>query len=167
MDYVRRLHQSHRIEVNGEAAYATAARLTKEPERRAKWEALKQLETQMKTQLAVALQREGTTARERRLDVWLGQAGGGIAAMLPWRMVVWALAKITAHTTRFWERLEREQVGRNPTLFAALTAHERAQQEFAQRELSGEVKTSLEFVSALLSRGPWAATVGHEGGNLT
>ena len=151
MEYVERLHQSHRIEVNGEAAYATAARLTKDPERRAKWEALARLETQMKTQLAAAIQRQGTTARERRLDVWLGHVGGAMAAMLPWRMVIWALARITAHTTHFWERLEREQVGRNPTLFAALTAHERAQQQFAQRGLSGEDNASLEPVVALLS----------------
>jgi len=61
------------------------------------------------------------------------------------------LRLVTRHTTRFWQRLEVEHTGGNARLLADLTAHERAQVEFAERELYGESNGSLEPVLALLS----------------
>src|SRR5262245_18989210 len=148
--YLERLRQAHRIEVNGEAVYATAARRTSRPDRQAKWQALEQLESQMKQQLAAAIEREGTTASERAVDVLLGQAVGIAAAGIPWGITLRVLGIVTRHTTRFWERLEREHAGRDAALLARLVAHERAQSEFVQLELHGQGERSTAPVLALL-----------------
>jgi len=52
--YVRQLIKGHRIEVNGEATYAAAARRTADAEQRAKWCTLEWLESQTKRELAAS-----------------------------------------------------------------------------------------------------------------
>jgi len=151
MTYLRRLQQAHRIEVNGEATYAAAARWTRSPDHRAKWRALADLETRMKGRVAAEIVALGRVAAERGLDIWTGRAIGTVVAALPWRIMLRGLRLVTGHTTRFWQRLEVEHTGGNARLLADLTAHERAQVEFAERELYGESNGSLEPVLALLS----------------
>src|SRR5439155_14645869 len=131
MVYRKRLQQAHRIEVNGEATYAAAARFTRRQDRRAKWQALANLETQMKERIAGAITSLGESAEERRFDVWLGHAMGALWASLPWRIMLRGLRVVTGHTTRFWQRLEREHPDGDARLLIDLTAHERAQSEFA------------------------------------
>src|SRR5689334_21696956 len=99
MTYLKRLHQAHRIEVNGEATYATAARFTRQQERRTKWQALARLETQMKKRIAGAIRSLGDSAQERKVDVWLGHAVGALLACLPWRVMLRGLRVVTGHTT--------------------------------------------------------------------
>src|SRR5713101_3566438 len=151
MTYLKRLQQAHRIEVNGEAAYTAAGRVARRPDRRAKWQTLAKLETQMKRRLAGALTNLGDSPEERRFDVWLGHAAGAGLAFLPWRIMLRGLRIITGHTTRFWQRLEREHPDGDVRLLADLTAHERAQFDFAQRELEGHGERSLEPALELLS----------------
>jgi hypothetical protein len=150
MTYLRRLQQAHRIEVNGEATYAAAARWTRGPDHRAKWQALADLETRMKGRVASEIVALGGVAAERAFDIWAGSAIGAVVAALPWRIMLWGLRMVTRSTTRFWLRFEGEHPSGNATLLADLTAHERAQVEFAQRELSGESNRSLEPVLTLL-----------------
>jgi hypothetical protein len=150
MSYLGRLQQAHRIEVNGEASYAAAARWTRSPDRRAKWQALADLETRMKRRIAVEIEALGGVATERALETWGGRVVGAVIAALPWRVMLRGLRLVTRHTTRFWQRLEGEHPDGNRRLLADLTAHERAQVEFAERELSGEGGHSLESVFAML-----------------
>jgi len=150
MTYLGRLQQAHRIEVNGEATYAAAARWTRSPDRRAKWQALADLETKMKRRLAAEIVALGGVAAERALEIRGGQFAGAAIAALPWRIMLRGLRVVTRHTTGFWQRLEREHPDGNTRLLVDLTAHERAQVEFAERELSGEGGRSLESVFAML-----------------
>ena len=151
MTYLKRLHQAHRIEVNGEATYAEAARFTRRQDRRTKWQALARLETQMKTSISGAITSLGDSAQERKVDVWLGRSVGALLACLHWGIMLRGLRVVTGHTTRFWQRLEREHPDGDARLLADLTAHERAQFEFAQGELEGHAERSLEPVLKMLS----------------
>ena len=76
MTYLRRLQQAHRIEVNGEATYAAAARWTRSPDHRAKWRALADLETRMKGRVAAEIMALGGVAAEHGLDIWTGRRSG-------------------------------------------------------------------------------------------
>jgi hypothetical protein len=150
MTYLKRLEQAHRIEVNGEATYLAAARFTRRPDRQAKWQALAELETLMKERIAAAIASSGPGVAERQLDAGLGRAVGFVLAFLPWRFMLHGLRVVTRHTMRFWQRLEREHPEEDPRLLADLVAHERAQVEFAERELAGREGRSLELVLDLL-----------------
>ena len=150
MTYLKRLQQAHRIEVNGEATYVAAARFARHQDHRAKWQVLARLETRMKERLAAAITSLGDSAEERKVDVRLGQAAGALLAYLPWRIMLRGLRVVTGHTTRFFQRLEREHSEGDASLLAYLTAHERAQCEFAERELEGNGEQSLEPVLKLL-----------------
>jgi hypothetical protein len=152
MTYLKRLEQGHRIEVNGEAVYTIAARLTSDPGRKAKWGALAELETRMKERLAAAIKTEGAFAREHALDVLLGRAIGAAAAAFPWTSTMRTLGVIARRTVRFWEQLEREHPHGDTGLLATLTAHERAQVEFAERELEGRGENSLRPILELLEK---------------
>ena len=149
MTYLEALQQAHRIEVNGEATYAAAARRTRDPDHRAKWQVLADLETRMKERVAAEIASRGGVAAERALDIRAGRAAGAVIAALPWRTMLRGLRFVTRRTTRFWERLEAKHPGGNAELLADLTAHERAQVEFARLELSGELDQSLQPVRAL------------------
>ena len=150
MTYLKRLQKAHRIEVNGEATYVAVARFARHQNHRAKWQVLARLETRMKERLAAAITSLGDSAEERKVDVRLGHAAGALLAYLPWRIMLRGLRVVTGHTTRFFQRLEREHSEGDASLLAYLTAHERAQFEFAQRELEGNGEQSLEPVLKLL-----------------
>jgi len=150
MTYLTALQHAHRIEVNGEATYAAAARWTRSPEHRARWQVLADLETRMKDRVAAEIVARGGVALERTLDIRAGRVIGAVIAALPWRVMLWGLRLVTRRTTHFWERLGAEHPDENAELLADLTAHERAQVEFAQRELAGDCDRSLEPVRALL-----------------
>jgi hypothetical protein len=149
--YLRRLRRGHDIEVQGEAVYAAAARTSRSPQRKRQWDALRKLETVTKQKLADALAGAGGAAREAPWARWSGQLVGIVAALLPWSATMSVLRRITVHTTKLWERMEREAEGRNAELHAFLIVHERAQYDFAEHELRGESAKSLDSVLALLA----------------
>jgi len=150
MNYLRDLHKAHRIEVSGEAVYAAAARMTRWPERRRKWQALEKLETQTKCRLASVITQLGDVAKERRADAWLGRAVAGVLACLPWNAQMRAMRAIVVHAISFWEQLARENPQGDAPLHDYLIAHERAQLDFVQDELQGRGERSLDHVLGLL-----------------
>jgi len=149
--YLRRLRRGHDIEVQGEAVYAAAAHASRSPQRKRQWDALRRLETVTKLKLADVLAGSGSPAHEAAWARWSGQLVGVVAALLPWSATMWVLHRITEHTGRLWERMEREADGRNAELHAFLIVHERAQYDFAEHELRGESARSLDSVLALLA----------------
>ncbi len=153
MDYVARLQHAHRMEVAGEAVYATAARLTLRPDRHAKWLALAELEKQIKEEIALQVTHHGSAVQSRAFELRVGQAAGALIAALPWRLSLRMLTSIAERAVPFWEDLERDFPESDPQFLARLTAHEQAQVEFAQRELGGDGGRSLDPVVALIRRG--------------
>ncbi len=79
------LKRAYEIEVFGEAVYAMAASLTRRPEHRRKWEALRQLEAQTRDRLRTTLARAGDTPHDSLVRPWLGSAVGVVIGVLPWR----------------------------------------------------------------------------------
>ena len=151
MDYLARLKQAHRVERAGEAVYATTARLTFRSDRRAKWLALADLEKQSKEAIALEIVNQGSAVPQRSVEV-LGRLLGTLMAALPWRLTMRVLARVAQKAVPFWESLERDFSHRASDLLARLTAHERAQVEFAKRELRGDGQSSLDPVVALIGQ---------------
>jgi hypothetical protein len=147
--YVKKLKRAYRNELFGEALYAMAARVARHSGHRRKWEALRDLETRMKLQLSTALARTDVTVPER-IAPWVGATLGVFAGLLPWRMIMTILALITRSSTPFFERVELEAATRQGSRLDGLGAHERAQCEFARRELAHDSQHSLQPVLALL-----------------
>ena len=149
---VKTLEWAHQTEVLGEALYATAARLTRDESRRRKWQALAQLETTTKASIRQALIQARGSTRERGFDKCVGQAAGFLAAMFPWRVTLRVVRVVASSTVERFEQLEREANDEDRVLFEELTAHERAQCDFAERELAGDGLRSIEPILALLDR---------------
>jgi hypothetical protein len=150
MTYVSQLHKAHGIEVSGEAVYGVLAHLARAQDRRNKWQVLVRLETQTKRRVAAAITGLGESAKERKVDAWLGYIVGGLLACLPSGVSLRAMRAIVVHAISFWERLEREHPEGDRRLLAYLVAHERAQFDFARDELDGRGDRSLENVAKML-----------------
>ncbi|MEP7382339.1 MAG: hypothetical protein ABI910_11665 [Gemmatimonadota bacterium] len=151
--YVMGLERAYRGEVFGEAVYAMAARLTRDPDRRRKWKALAQLETLTKTRLSKTLALAGVSVREHAARRWLGAAAGLLVGALPWRFTMALLGVITRSSTPFFERLDSQSAECGGSHVGGLGAHERAQSQFVRRELAGDEEHSLDDVLALLRGG--------------
>jgi hypothetical protein len=143
------LKRAYGIEVFGEAVYAMAAHLTRRPDQRRKWEALRQLEAQTREQLRTTLVRAGETPRDSVVRAWLGSAVGAFIWVLPWRATLALLRMTLRWSLRFFERVEDETCGTEGSSIHGLAAHERAQWEFVRRELAGD-KTSVDPILAQL-----------------
>lgn len=143
------LKRAYEIEVFGEAVYAMAAHLTRRPDHRRKWEALRQLEAQTRDQLRAALARAGETPRDSVVGAWLGSAVGAFVGVLPWRATLTLLGIVLRWSVRFFEQVENNVCGKEGLSVHGLAAHERAQWEFVRRELAGD-ETSIDPVLAQL-----------------
>ncbi len=152
MEYVAGLQKAYRIELAGEAVYATAARFTSSPDRRAKWLALAELEKQTKEEIALQVTHYDGVVEPRVFELRIGQATGALLAVLPWRLTLRMLASVAKGAVRFWERFEQDFPDGDPEFLARLTAHEHAQVEFARRELGGDSQHSLDPVVALMGK---------------
>jgi hypothetical protein len=149
--YLEQLQKAHQIEVGGEAAYVAAARWTWNQQRRAKWVTLAKLETQTKGRISRAIAAAGGTANERGIDALIGFAAGGLLACLPWKIALRLVRPIIVHALSFWAALARDYPNGDAPLHEYLVAHEQAQLEFVQEELSGDPDGSLRHVSRLLT----------------
>jgi hypothetical protein len=152
--YRRMLRLAFQGEVLGESAYAVAARLTRVPRQRRKWEVLRQLETQTRECLAQALQREGIPARAALVLQVAGGLVGLLAALAPWRLTMGLLGRAIAVTQRWFARVAQETAVDDPSVFQYLVVHERAQGEFVRRERTGDEAGSLTPILRLLQRSP-------------
>ena len=149
MAFRQSLRRAYDIEVFGEAVYTVAASLTRRPDHRRKWEALRQLEAQTRDQLRTALVRAGDAPCDSVVPPWLGSAVGAFAGVLPWRATLTLLGIILRWSLRFFEEVEDETCGKEGLLVHGLVAHERAQWEFVRREMAGDDQ-SIEPILALL-----------------
>ena len=147
------LKRAYEGEVFGEAVYAMAARLTRQPDHRRKWEALRQLEAQTRDRLRTALARAGETPRDSVVPPWLGGAVGAFAGVLPWRVTLSVLRVMLRLSLRFFERIEDEAYKEESSSVHGLAAHERAQCEFVRRELAGDA-SSIDPILAQLEVRP-------------
>src|SRR5439155_659989 len=149
-EYLRWLKLGHQGEVLGEAAFGVAAQLARQPDRKRKWRALRALEAQTKDDLAAAIAREGDVAHELAVAKGLGWTAGILAASLPWRPRLRLLGVAARSTFSLFDRFSRELASHDARLFRRYLDHERASQEFVERELAGDER-SLEPVERELA----------------
>ena len=150
--YQRDLDRTLGSEVLGERLFAVAARLTRKPERRAKWLALRDLETQTRQRIEAFLEERGEEASVPAFTGAQALLFGVALGLLPWSLSMRLLQDGTGPFLEIFERLERAADPDSRAFFAYVVAHERAIERFARSEQAGEEETSLDVVEALLSK---------------
>lgn len=140
-------------ELLGERLFATAAAFSLSSEKRRKWQTLEVLEVQTKQRLLDYLQHTQQTARSRKHIALEATISGIALALLPWKLSMHLMEQGTQSFLETFERLQAQsqQHPLDNEFFDFVVAHEKAIQQFAQREKAGEKHHTLAQVHALLS----------------
>jgi hypothetical protein len=149
--YKEDLQRIHESEVYGRAVFATAARLTGNAERKAKWLTLQALEEETLARYLAYTAKTGQPVVEPKVWELKGYAEGVALGLMPWSL---AMRLVRDATGPFQERFLRlKQNSEKPDLefFSYVYAHEKAIEAFAVKELANE-QGSLKAVESLLAR---------------
>lgn len=147
-DDLQRIHES---EVYGIAVFDTAARLTRNPERKQKWLALKALEEKTLERYLSYMQESGQSVVEPKAWRQKGYVEGAALGVLPWRLAMKLLRDGTQPFQEKFLRLKTNAEGADQEFFTYVYAHEKAIEAFAEKELAKE-QGSLKAVEGLLAR---------------
>lgn len=150
-EYKSDLQRIHESEVYGSAVFKTAAQLTFNPERKAKWLKLKGLEDRTLERYLTYMKETGQPISDPIGWDLKGYAEGAVLGLLPWSIAMKQLADATKPFQEKFLRLKdnaTEEVDKN--FFGYVYAHEKALEFFALRELAGEPE-SLKPVEHLLN----------------
>jgi len=148
--YKTDLQHIHESEAYGLAVFETAARLTRNPERRKKWLALKALEQQTLDRYLAYMSATGQPVTEPNLWRLKGYAEGAALGMMPWRLAMKLIRSATQPFQQKFLRLKQHAEGPHQDFFAYVYAHEKAIEAFASKELARDT-TSLLAVERLLA----------------
>jgi hypothetical protein len=149
--YQQDLQHIHESEVYGRAVFATAARLTRNPERKAKWLTLHALEEETLARYLAYMARTGQTVVEPKLWELKGYAEGVALGLMPWWLAMRLVRDATGPFQEKFLRLKQNSDEAERDFFAYVYAHEKALEAFAVKELAKE-PDSLKAVESLLSR---------------
>ena len=153
-DYLGRVTVSYQGEVFGEAIFREMGAKNTDPEETYKWRVLEQLETETKERLKPLVAALGGDVAEDAAGFEKGAAIAKTWSQQSWDEVMgWFQAELPKYV-RFFEKLETDARVEDRELLGRVTAHEKALEEFAARELGGRGHESLEPVLALLERPP-------------
>ena len=150
-EYHADLQRIHESEVYGTAVFATAARLTRNAERKEKWLALKALEEKTLARYLAHMDSTGQTVTEPKGWELKGHAEGAALAMMPWRVAMRLVRDATGPFQEKFLRLREHAEGAEREFFAYVYAHEKAIEAFARKELARD-SGSLKAVRGLLAR---------------
>lgn len=148
-EYQADLQRIHESEVYGQAVFDTAARLTRNPERKAKWLALKALEAHTLQRYLDYMASTGQTVVEPKGWAVKGRAEGAALAVMPWRLAMTLVRKATGPFQEKFLRLKTHAQKQEQDFFAYVYAHEKAIEAFAKKELARD-PDSLKGVESLL-----------------
>lgn len=149
-EYRADLQRIHESEVYGQAVFATAARLTRNPERKKKWLTLKALEDKTLARYLAYMRSTQQPVTEPTGWVSKGRVQGAALAVIPWRLAMKFVRDATAPFLVKFRRLERNANAPEREFFAYVVAHEEALEAFAKKELANEPE-SLKAVENLLA----------------
>ena len=147
--YKEDLQRIHESEVYGVALFETAARLTRNVERKKKWLALKALEEKTLERYLAYMQTTNQTVVEPTVWRLKGYSEGAALGLLPWRLSMKLLGEGTVPFQEKFLRLKQNAEGIHQDFFAYVYAHEKAIEAFAKKELSKD-PSSLKAVEGLL-----------------
>lgn len=149
--YQADLQRIHESEVYGTAVFETAARMTRDPARRAKWLALKALEEKTLARYLDYMHRTAQPVREPTGWALKGHTEGAALGLMPWRLAMKLVANATGPFMERFLRLKEHAQGDDLEFFSYVYAHEKAIEAFARKELADDA-TSLKAVESLLTR---------------
>lgn len=150
-EFSKDLQHIHESEVYGFAVFDTAARVTRNAERKEKWRMLRALEEQTLNRYLAYMQATGRTVVEPKGWALKGRAEGAALGVMPWRLAMTLVRNATQPFQEVFLRLKDNSEGEDKKFFAYVYAHEKALEAFAQRELSRD-GDSLKAVRELLAR---------------
>lgn len=153
-NYLSRVIEAYRGEAFGEAIFEELAKKSDDVGTSHKWRALAQLERETKQRLMPLVASLGG-------DVEVGPDSypGGKKLAERWKKrtfdeLMMEFKSTISEYVGFFESLEADGRPEDRDILAAVTAHEKAIQAFAEREVAGLGETSLEPVLALLDHPP-------------
>lgn len=149
--YQKDLQHIHESEVYGRAVFATAARLTLNAERKAKWLTLLALEEETLARYLAYMTRTGQAVVEPKVWELKGYVEGMALGLMPWRLAMRLLCNATGPFQEKFLRLKQNSGEAERDFFAFVYAHEKALEAFAVKELANE-PGSLKAVESLLAR---------------
>jgi len=149
--YADDLQRIHASEVYGIAVFDTAARLTRDADRKRQWLALKALEEQTLARYLAFMRETGGAITEPRFWRQKGLVEGAALGVMPWHLAMTLLRDGTQPFQKTFARLREHADPAHAAFFAYVFAHEKAIEAFAVRELAGQAN-SLQAVEALLAR---------------
>lgn len=149
--YKEDLQHIHESEVYGRAVFATAARLTLNAERKAKWLTLHALEEETLARYLAYMARTGQTVVEPKTWELKGYAEGLALGLMPWKLAMWLVRNATKPFQEKFLRLKQHSGEAERDFFAYVYAHEKALEAFAAKELAKD-PDSLKAVESLLAR---------------
>lgn len=149
--YKADLQRIHESEVYGRAVFATAARLTRNPERKAKWLKLLALEEETLARYLAYMARTGQPVVEPKAWELKGYVEGAALGLMPWRLAMRLVRDATGPFQEKFLRLKQNSDEAEREFFGFVYAHEKALEAFAVKELANE-PGSLKAVESLLGR---------------
>ena len=149
--YKEDLQRIHESEVYGRAVFATAARLTRNAECKAKWLTLKALEEETLARYLAYMARSGQPVVEPKSWELKGYAEGVALGLMPWRLAMRLVRDATGPFQEKFLRLKQNSEKPDLEFFSYVYAHEKAIEAFAVKELANE-QGSLKAVESLLAR---------------
>ncbi|HAY09105.1 MAG TPA: hypothetical protein DCY18_04070 [Thauera sp.] len=149
-EYQADLQHIHESEVYGRAAFATAARVTRDPARKRKWLALEALEAQTLRRYLDYMESTHQQVIEPRGWATKGHVEGAVLGLMPWRVAMKLVADATVPFQKKFLRLKTHAEGSELAFFAYVYAHEKAIEAFARKELARDAE-SLHAVESLLA----------------
>ncbi len=149
--YEKDLYSVYESEVLGETMFGLIARCTLSAERRHKWQALTQLESQTKQRYLDYVADKPAFRDKPEPSKLMGIIYAMVFLVLPWRMAMKMLRDGTAPFMEVFKRLVEYAAPEDLPFFGYVVAHEEAIKAFAELELVGECDLSLQPVTELLS----------------
>lgn len=149
--YKEDLQRIHESEVYGRAVFATAARLTLNAGRKAKWLKLQALEEETLSRYLAYMARSGQPLVEPKGWELRGRAEGAALGLMPWRLAMRLLRDATGPFQERFLRLKQNCDESEREFFSFVYAHEKALEAFATKELAN-APDSLKAVESLLAR---------------
>ena len=150
-EYKKDLQHIHESEIYGRAVFATAARLTRNSERKAKWLKLHALEEETLARYLAYMARTGQTVVEPKLWELKGYAEGVALGLMPWWLAMRMIRDATKPFQERFLRLKQNSDEAERDFFGYVYAHEKALEAFAVKELAND-PDSLKAVESLLAR---------------
>lgn len=137
-------------EVLGEAVFAYHVKHERDEQRRKKWAALLQLETETKARLRPFLQSLGLSVAQDDVTARIGEITAGFETK-SWQQHMKEIDEITSFFLEKFRAIEAAApVGPERDMASAMVQHETAINNFAKREMAGDSANSLVDVVAEL-----------------